>query len=190
PHRTFAIGTLLQVAGLEVGIESRLAIERRVLGAYRAAYAGVPLPAELLRLLRESSDTTHAVPVAAWLDGLRRELTKANSLDDLAILRGQRRVAALVLGAQREWTDRQAAVVELLIDVIVLCRAVFLDIEAAAEAADRFEASVALSLRSLEAEGTLHFEALLPELTRSLVPCGESPESELGRVQRFLSTRF
>lgn len=189
PHRWLVLGPLLDLAGLDIEAGERLDVEQRLLGVYYRRYQSVPLPPNVLALLRELAVAAPAARLSAWLDAAREETMHVAQIEEAMVLRRELRLEALRLGATGEWDERMVSVAELMTDLLALCRAARDDVERAFGERWRSRGSVSLAFRSIDEAQDTTFERTLSAVLRPALTEDDLADDERERILAFAATR-
>ena len=189
-HRTFLIGPLLSAADADPPIPDLHAAERRLLALYYWRYGRTPLSPQLLALIRRAHGADRHAGLLQWLDKARSRVVVARTVSTALYERYLLRLEALRLGAAGAWQDLTLSVAELLVDVLVLHRAVAHDVRAAWISSRASRRSILVELGELDQRAALEFESLIPQLVRVTKPVPELDPAEKAMLVSFGRARM
>jgi hypothetical protein len=135
PQRCIVLGPLTELACANLPADENRRAEGRLIRAYERLYLRVPLPAEILDLLKTCAGEAGGADFVRWLDHAREVVMDTNGLDEATAARTRLRRHAVLQGAARQWTERCVSAAELMTDVLLLCSAAHADLAAAIRAA-------------------------------------------------------
>ena len=169
PYRVLALGPLLDLASQELSQPDLSAAERLLLQAYSETYQALPLPHDVLLMLRQHDQDEPEDSLPTWLEDWRAEIWRATTIDEIEQVRHRARADVIRRLAGLSWSAPGAALAEVTTDVMCLCRAVAFDVDRARSAAGEHGGSVARAVADLDRRENTTFERYLPLLNRPAV---------------------